>query len=286
MTRRAVEADLGAVELHAARRSPSRARPAPWPASTCRSRTRRRSPGSRPSRTTRSMPLRARTGVASPIRRDRGADDSSFSRPSTFSGDRRPAPLGSSRDLPPPAGAPIAEARRRARMRRVAGLTRHRQDGNRPRDVQRPGSTWAQRAAKPQPAGRARADATCPGMGTSGACRLSRPSDGQAVQQPARVGVTRVRRTPAGSSPPRRARRAYMTPIRSQTRTTVPRLWLMKRTDVPWRRRSSRTRSSTAASTVTSRPVVGSSMISSAGSAMRAMAMTMRCCWPPESWCG
>src|SRR2546422_369535 len=40
----------------------------------------------------------------------------------------------------------------------------------------------------------------------------------------------------------------------------LPRLWLMNRMAERWRCRSSRTRSSTAASTVTSRPVVGSSM--------------------------
>ncbi len=47
---------------------------------------------------------------------------------------------------------------------------------------------------------------------------------------------------------------------------------------------SSLTRSSTAASTVTSNPVVGSSSSSSAGLASSAMAITTRCFWPPESW--
>ena len=40
------------------------------------------------------------------------------------------------------------------------------------------------------------------------------------------------------------------------------------------------------ASTVTSSAVVGSSRIRSDGRDISAMAMTMRCCWPPESWCG
>ena len=45
-------------------------------------------------------------------------------------------------------------------------------------------------------------------------------------------------------------------------------------------------RSSTSASTVASRPVVGSSRIRSAGSTPSAIAITTRCCMPPESWCG
>ena len=40
------------------------------------------------------------------------------------------------------------------------------------------------------------------------------------------------------------------------------------------------------ASTVTSRAVVGSSSSSSAGFESSAMAITTRCCWPPEIWCG
>ena len=37
---------------------------------------------------------------------------------------------------------------------------------------------------------------------------------------------------------------------------------------------------------VTSRAVVGSSMMSSDGSVISAMAITQRCSMPPESWCG
>ena len=49
---------------------------------------------------------------------------------------------------------------------------------------------------------------------------------------------------------------------------------------------SSRIRSKIWAWMVTSRAVVGSSANNSSGSAMRAMAMTMRCFMPPENWWG
>ena len=60
----------------------------------------------------------------------------------------------------------------------------------------------------------------------------------------------------------------------------------MNNTAVPNSVRKERTKSSTSASTVASRPVVGSSRISSLGSHANAMAMTTRCCMPPDSWCG
>jgi hypothetical protein len=60
----------------------------------------------------------------------------------------------------------------------------------------------------------------------------------------------------------------------------------MKSTDVWSSDCSPATRSSTSASTVASRPVVGSSRMSSAGSMASAIAITTRCCIPPESWCG
>ncbi|CFM13972.1 Protein of uncharacterised function (DUF1602) [Bordetella pertussis] len=44
--------------------------------------------------------------------------------------------------------------------------------------------------------------------------------------------------------------------------------------------------SSTWACTVTSSAVVGSSAISSLGSAASAMAIIRRCFWPPENWKG
>ena len=59
----------------------------------------------------------------------------------------------------------------------------------------------------------------------------------------------------------------------------------MKRTLVWNSSRSTDTRSSTSASTVASSPVVGSSRISSDGSLASAIAITTRCCMPPESWC-
>ena len=46
------------------------------------------------------------------------------------------------------------------------------------------------------------------------------------------------------------------------------------------------TRSRTSASTVASSPVVGSSRINNSGFLASAMAITTRCCMPPESWCG
>ncbi len=50
--------------------------------------------------------------------------------------------------------------------------------------------------------------------------------------------------------------------------------------------RSAEIRSSTSASTVASNAVVGSSRISSDGSAASAIAITTRWSIPPESWCG
>ena len=79
---------------------------------------------------------------------------------------------------------------------------------------------------------------------------------------------------------------AYMTPTRSQTFTITPRLCEMYRSAVVYWRRRSAIRSITAASTVTSRAVVGSSKTSSAGLVSIAMAITIRCCWPPDSWWG
>ena len=60
----------------------------------------------------------------------------------------------------------------------------------------------------------------------------------------------------------------------------------MKSTDVSSSAWSWATRSSTSASTVASSPVVGSSRISSAGFFASAIAITTRCCMPPESWWG
>ena len=78
----------------------------------------------------------------------------------------------------------------------------------------------------------------------------------------------------------------YITQMRSQVSSTRPRLWLMKSIEVPKSRPRPLTRSTMPASTVTSSAVVGSSRIRSEGFDISAMAMTMRCCWPPESWWG
>ena len=79
---------------------------------------------------------------------------------------------------------------------------------------------------------------------------------------------------------------AYITPTRSHIVRITPRLWAISRIAASVSDRRARTRSSTSASTVASRPVVGSSSTSSFGSHASAMAITTRCCIPPESWCG
>jgi hypothetical protein len=89
-----------------------------------------------------------------------------------------------------------------------------------------------------------------------------------------------------GHGPVSTASPEYITQMRSQTSSTRPRLWLMNSIEVPYFSPSALTRSTIPASTVTSSAVVGSSRIRSAGLAISAMAMTMRCCWPPDSWCG
>ncbi len=60
----------------------------------------------------------------------------------------------------------------------------------------------------------------------------------------------------------------------------------MNSIEVPYLTPRSFTSSTMPASTVTSSAVVGSSRIKSAGFDISAMAMTMRCCCPPESWWG
>jgi hypothetical protein len=60
----------------------------------------------------------------------------------------------------------------------------------------------------------------------------------------------------------------------------------MNSTEVWNRWRSDETRSSTSASTVASRAVVGSSSMSSEGSEASAMAIMTLCNIPPDSWWG
>ena len=131
----------------------------------------------------------------------------------------------------------IGAARRRARIGRGARAVTDRRAGNR-RGSQRPGSTCTQRAAKTQPRGARRGGATWPGIGTQrapGACR-ARGRAGSRAGRACRDGAGS--RTPCGSVPSSTSSPAYMTPIRSQTRTTVPRLWLMKRIAASCRCRS------------------------------------------------
>ena len=78
----------------------------------------------------------------------------------------------------------------------------------------------------------------------------------------------------------------YITVMRSQVSRISPRLCDTKIIDVPSSLPSPFTSWTMPASTVTSSAVVGSSSKSSAGFDSSAMAITMRCCWPPESWCG
>ena len=81
-------------------------------------------------------------------------------------------------------------------------------------------------------------------------------------------------------------RPAYSTPMRSHIFPITARLWLMNSRLVWNSARSALTRSRTSPSTVASRPVVGSSRISSVGSLASAIAITTRWFIPPDSWCG
>ena len=71
-------------------------------------------------------------------------------------------------------------------------------------------------------------------------------------------------------------RPAYITATRPATLATTPRSWVMKITETPVFCWSERISSRICAYMVTSSAVVGSSAISTRGSAASAMAMTMR----------
>ena len=77
-----------------------------------------------------------------------------------------------------------------------------------------------------------------------------------------------------------------MTTTSSAISATTPRSWVIRMIAVPNSLWSLRITSSTCAWTVTSRAVVGSSAISSAGSSAIAIAIITRCRMPPENWCG
>ncbi|SHU70904.1 Protein of uncharacterised function (DUF1602) [Mycobacteroides abscessus subsp. abscessus] len=63
-------------------------------------------------------------------------------------------------------------------------------------------------------------------------------------------------------------------------------LWVINTMALPILSRRSRSSSRISACTVTSSAVVGSSAMITFGSHAMAMAITTRCFWPPESWCG
>ena len=77
-----------------------------------------------------------------------------------------------------------------------------------------------------------------------------------------------------------------MTMTRSAIPATTPRSWVISISDAPVRSRAARSASSTWAWMVTSRAVVGSSATITAGSFAIAIAITIRCRWPPENSCG
>ena len=77
-----------------------------------------------------------------------------------------------------------------------------------------------------------------------------------------------------------------MTITRSAIPATTPRSWVMIISDAPILSRAARSASSTWAWMVTSRAVVGSSAIITSGSLAIAIAITIRCRWPPENSCG
>ena len=76
---------------------------------------------------------------------------------------------------------------------------------------------------------------------------------------------------------------AYITEARSQISATSPRSWVMNSTEEMIVFFSVLISSTICAWMVTSRLEVGSSAMSSTGWQARAMAMTMRCCIPPDS---
>ncbi len=77
-----------------------------------------------------------------------------------------------------------------------------------------------------------------------------------------------------------------MTITSSAISATTPRSWVISRMAVPNSSCSRRITSSTCACTVTSRAVVGSSAISSAGFSAIAIAIITRWRMPPENWWG
>ena len=121
-----------------------------------------------------------------------------------------------------------------------------------------------------------------PGIVDSARSDLRTPRRGSERSRPSVYGCFGSAKTVA-ASPSSTILPAYITPTRSHSVRMTPRLWAISRTAAFVSAWSVRTRSRTLASTVASSPVVGSSRTSSFGSEASAMAMTTRCCIPPDS---
>ena len=260
------------VELDRCRRRRGpRCRGSSWPASTCPSPTRR------PARASRRRAARGRRRPA-PARRGRSGGTSSRRRSTasaTLAADgvraddrRRLGDLAEPVDVV--AARPAGRRRRRRPAARPCGTARRRAGSGRRRR---------------RSAGSCRSAAGCPGSSTAPARTCGRRGAGSERSRPTVYGccgfVEDLAASPSSTILP-----AYITPTRSHIVRMTPRLWAISRTAALVSAWSVRTRSSTLASTVASSPVVGSSRTSSFGSEASAMAMTTRCCIPPESWCG
>ena len=190
--------------------------------------------------------------------------------------------------------------RGRSRRRRSAAARRSRRGGRGGGSAssarRRPRRSAARRSGTARPpagsgrrrrrsAGPCRSAAGCRGSSTARRCVLRTPRRGSDRSRPRVYGCSGCSKT-AAASPSSTILPAYITPTRSHIVRMTPRLWAMSRTAAFVSAWSVRTRSSTLASTVASSPVVGSSRTRSFGSEASAMAMTTRCCIPPDSWCG
>ena len=79
---------------------------------------------------------------------------------------------------------------------------------------------------------------------------------------------------------------AYMMAMRSLISAITEMSWVMSRMELPLLSRSSRILRMMRSCTSTSSPVVGSSMMTRAGSSANAMAIMARWRMPPENSCG
>ena len=142
-------------------------------------------------------------------------------------------------------------------------------------DARQRSSTSAQRSTNTQPSNFAPSAGGVPRMVSRRSVFLCKPPRGMQRNRPTVYGWLGLLKissvVPCSTSEP-----AYNTPTRSHMWRITPRLCEMNSTAVPVSRRRSRTNSSTSASTVASRPVVGSSMTNRRGLVASAMAMTTR----------